>query len=357
MPVIKIKDSLFSKDFLSTLQPEKRNYLSYFLMALFLVQTYCFTPVFSETPKVRLKDIARVKGVRSNQLMGRGLIVGLNGSGDKIMLSAQMISNMLTAYGTRYKASELKTKNVAAVIITATLPPDAVPGDQIDVNIASMGDAKSLKGGILLQAPLFGADGNVYAVAQGSVFIGQGGVPTVGYISDGAIVEKDVPAQLVNNNRLSIVLRKKDFTTANRVKMAINDKFGQSRAKAVDSGRIEVVLPVSFSDNVVGFISSLEDLMIIPDEKARVVINETTGTVVMGQNVRISTVALSHDSLNVQVGKNGERPNGVKSMEASATVGELVKALNSVGVSPKDLVAIMQALKRSGALHSELVIM
>jgi flagellar P-ring protein precursor FlgI len=336
---------------------ETLNILAAKTLFLFCLIIFKVIPLFAETPMVRLKDVARIKGVRPNQLMGRGLVVGLNGSGDKIMLSAQMISNMLTAYGTRYNASELKTKNVAAVVITATLPPDAAPGDQIDVNIASLGDAKSLQGGTLLQAPLFGADNNVYAVAQGSLFIGQGGVPTSGYISDGAIVERDVPVNLVNNNKLSIILNKKDFTTANRVKMAVNEKFGQNRAKALDSGRIQVDLPISFRDNVVGFISSLEDLMIIPDEKARVVINESTGTVVMGQNVRISTIALSHASLNVAVGQNNERPGGVKEMESSATVGELVKALNSVGVTPKDLVAIMQALKKSGALHSDLVIM
>jgi flagellar P-ring protein precursor FlgI len=308
---------------------ETLNILAAKTLFLFCLIIFKVIPLFAETPMVRLKDVARIKGVRPNQLMGRGLVVGLNGSGD----------------------------NVAAVVITATLPPDAAPGDQIDVNIASLGDAKSLQGGTLLQAPLFGADNNVYAVAQGSLFIGQGGVPTSGYISDGAIVERDVPVNLVNNNKLSIILNKKDFTTANRVKMAVNEKFGQNRAKALDSGRIQVDLPISFRDNVVGFISSLEDLMIIPDEKARVVINESTGTVVMGQNVRISTIALSHASLNVAVGQNNERPGGVKEMESSATVGELVKALNSVGVTPKDLVAIMQALKKSGALHSDLVIM
>lgn len=325
------------------------------LLLLLAVSQLLSLPAFCDTPRVRLKDVARIKGVRPNQLMGRGLVVGLDGSGDKLLLSAQMITNLLSQYGTSFPKEDLKTKNVAAVIITATLPPFASSGDQIDVTVASMADAKSLKGGVLLRTPLFAPDGSAYAVAQGNVLTVPSGVGTSGFIPGGAIVEKEVNVPMVDGGRLRIVLDKKDFTTANRVRMAINDKFGEGRARAEDSGTIAVDLPISFRDNVVGFISSLEDLMIVPDAPARVVINERTGTVVIGQNVRISTAALSHGDLTVTVGKGGTAR--VMPVDSAATVDQLVKAMNAIGASPKDLVAIMQTLKKAGALHADLNIM
>lgn len=325
------------------------------ILALFMLLPAIASPGWCDTPRVRLKDVARIKGVRPNQLMGRGLVVGLDGSGDKLLLSAQMITNMLVQYGTSYPKADLKTKNVAAVVVIATLPPFASSGDQIDVTVASMADAKSLRGGVLLRTPLFAPDGSVYAVAQGNVLTVQGGVVTSGFLPGGAIVEKEVDVPIVDGGQVRIVLDKKDFTTANRVRMAINDKFGEGRSRAEDSGTIAVDLPISFRDNVVGFISALEDLMVVPDEPARVVINERTGTVVIGQNVRISTAALSHGDLTVTVGKGGAAR--VMPVDSANTVDQLVKAMNAIGASPKDLVSIMQTLKKAGALHAELNIM
>ncbi|PKK91826.1 MAG: flagellar biosynthesis protein FlgA [Candidatus Wallbacteria bacterium HGW-Wallbacteria-1] len=328
----------------------------FLLLMLILLSSLCVSQdaALAEAPRVRLKDIARVRGVRANQLMGRGIVVGLDGTGDKLLLSAQMIANMLSAFNTSFSRQDLKTKNVAAVMVTATLPPFSRSGDQIDVSVASLADAKSLRGGILLTTPLVAADGNVYAVAQGPVTVGEGSVLTAGLVPGGAIVEREVPSQLVTDGRISVILDKKDFTTANRVKAAVNTRFGEGRAKALDSGTVDIEVPVSFRDNVVGFISSLEDLLVVPDSQARVVLNERTGTVVMGQNVRISSVAISHGTLTVTVGGGNQR---VLSLDSAGTVDELVGALNAVGATPRDLVAIMQALQRVGALHADLNIM
>jgi len=252
----------------------------------------------------------------------------------------------------------IASRNVAAVMVTANLPPFAKPGMRIDVNVSSVGDARSLEGGYLLMTPLKGPDGNVYAVAQGPVSIGPAGsFPTVGLVVGGAIVEREVPVEMSKDGVLSIVLDNPDFTTAKRVADSINDSFGKI-AEAKDASRVEVRIPLSQRRDLVAFISALEELEVIPDAPAVVVINERTGTVVMGENVRISKVAIAHKNFSIAVGTpvEGVPPTQGYMMEfpEATTVGDVVKALNAVGATPKDIIAILQAIKKAGALHAEL---
>ena len=340
---------------------------------------------------VRLKDVAKVQGVRSNQLMGYGLVVGLNGTGDsnKMTQTIQSIGNMMREYGVGFDTSGLKPKNVAAVIVTATLPPFVREGDTIDITVSSMGDAKSIQGGTLLQTPLKAGNGNVYAVAMGAVSTGgfsagkgnntaQKNFPTVGTTPNGAIVEHSVEDDdLAPNGVLSWSLTKADFTTANRIAQAINAQYG-GIAKAANPGRVDVIVPAYYRSNIVGFISTMEELIVTPDNIAKVVVNERTGTIVMGGDVAVDTIAITQGGITVDIGRSydviqpppfthgntvilpqddvsvNEQKGSSIVLPATANVNDIVGALNSVGATPRDIISILQAIKAAGALHADL---
>lgn len=343
----------------------------------------------------RVKDLALVEGGRDNQLVGYGLVVGLAGDGDSnAVTTLRSVANLLQRYGLTLNASDIKAKNVAAVMITAEIGAFLKPGARIDVNVASMGDAKSLQGGVLLQTPLLGGDGRVYAVAQGPVAIGgfvggaggPGGAtvqknhPTVGNISSGAIVEREVPATFVRENAVRLLLHNPDFTSAARMADAINERW-EGVATPVDAATISVTLPSGYRGRDVAFIADLGQIEASPDTLARIVINERTGTIVATSTVRLSQVAIAHGSLTITVSSNVgvSQPNafspGGQTVAAQATktdvnetkggfqivndppsIERLAAALNALGVSTREMMAIFQSLKRSGALQAELVI-
>ena len=342
-----------------------------------------------ESPgNTRIKDVAKVQGVRANQLVGYGLVFGLAGTGDsnKSVNTIQSVVNTLRSFGVLVDQTKLQSKNAAAVMISAKLPAFVKSGDTIDVTVSSMGDAKSLAGGTLIQTPLRAANGNVYAVAQGPVTTGgfaaggtganvQKNFPTVGLITNGAIVERDVPFQIGANGQFNLALNRPDFTTATRIAEAITQRFG-TIAVARDPGTVTVSLPAG--QDVVGFVAAIEELRIRPDEVARVVINERTGTIVMGSNVSIDEVAVAQGGLTVKITKtrevsqplpfsqgrtvttprqsvNAQEGNGnLLVLPSTASVGDVVAALNSVGATPRDIITILQAMKAAGALHAEM---
>ena len=337
----------------------------------------------------RLKDVVDIEGVRDNPLTGFGLVVGLNGTGDGgTTFTKQSLKMMLERMGVSARQG-VEAKNVASVMVTATLPPFARQGSRLDVTLSSLGSAKSLQGGTLILTPLKGADGRIYAVGQGPVSIGgfaaEGGGqsvqknhPTVARISGGAIVEREVGYELNDEESLQLALRNPDFTTANRIVRSINDLFGDVLASARDSGTVTLKLPDSYKGRVVSFVSRLENIQVEPDQTAKIVVNERTGTIVMGQNVRVSTVALAHGGLSLRIKESprvtqpaplgggdtvvtpdtdiqaDEKDARLLEMEEGVTLGDLVRGLNSVGVTPRDLIAILQAVKASGALQAEL---
>lgn len=343
---------------------------------------------------VRIKDLASFEGVRENQLVGYGLVVGLNGTGDSDQARLQLLSvaTMLERMGTSINASQIKLKNVAAVMVTASLPPFAKQGNPLDVTVSSMGDAKSIAGGTLVMTPLKGADNQVYAVAQGSVltnsfaFGGQAASaqknhPTAGRIPSGALVERELPNTLAGKSQLHLNLARADFTTASRIAAAINGKFGAGVATTGDPGAVAIQIPGAYASRVIDFVATVEMLDVLPDAIAKVVLNERTGTIVMGERVRISTVAVSHGNLSLviketpQVSQPAPLSSGgetkvvprtqLKVEEESrrlmllpegATIGDVVRALNTLGVTPRDLIGILQAIKAAGALQAELVI-
>jgi len=345
----------------------------------------------------RLKDVASVSGVRSNQLLGYGLIVGLDGTGDgnDPSFTAQSLANLLKKLGINIPATAFKVKNVAAVMVTADFPPFARSGSRLDVTVSAVGDAKSLLGGTLLLTPLRGADGEVYAVAQGPVSLGggfafEGGTgtavkrnhPTVGTISGGASVEREIPVNFAAQKSIRLALHQPDFTTVARVVTAINQTFGEGAAVARDSGTVDVDV-AKVSGGAVNAMAQLERIEVATDQRARVVINERTGTIVMGESVRISTVAISHGNLNIVIREESQVSQpGAFAPEGAATVvvprsevtvkqekrnmvvlartvsiGDVVRGLNAIGVAPRDLIAILQALKAAGALDAEIALL
>ncbi|MGQ9646426.1 MAG: flagellar basal body P-ring protein FlgI [Thermodesulfobacteriota bacterium] len=383
------------------------------------ILSICF--IASSAWGARLKDISVFKGIRSNQLMGYGLVVGLNGTGDgtNIDFTIRSIVNMLERMGIhvdREKIAQVKLKNVAAVMVTATLPPFSRSGNRIDVVVSSIGESKSLQGGTLLLTPLQGADQRVYALAQGPIVVGgfaaagasgtgvQKNHPTVGVIPKGALIEREVPVQLDGRREVTLCLFNPDFSTAERVKEAINRSLGGSYAKCVDSGTLTIAVPESNQNNVAEWMASLEKLEVTPDAVAKVILNERTGTVVMGEHVRISTVAVAHGNLSIQIKERSAvsqplpfapgAPEGtppisvppgtspgtlmvpggatVVTPESSVAVkeegqalmvvpsgvslGEVVKALNAIGATPRDLISILQSIKAAGALQADLEI-
>lgn len=315
----------------------------------------------------RIKDIVQVKGVRDNMLVGYGLVVGLKGTGDSgADVTGKALLRMFNKMGVNVE-TEVKSKNVASVVVTARLPPFSRAGQNIDVSVAAVGDSGSLEGGTLLITPLRAGDQQVYAVAQGSVSLGSiadGGAKTFqtsGRIPGGAIVEKEVNADFTNKKALRLSMNEADFTTVARVARVINTELGGKYASAVDSGTIDLIVPFSFDGNAVELMAVLENLTVNVDGKARVVINERSGTVVAGGKVRIRNVSLAHGDLAISVGggKSAKKGEGKKLVEIPATtsVAELVNTLNEIGVAPKDLTAIFQSLKAAGALEGELDIL
>lgn len=365
----------------------------------------------SYTHAARIKDITSVGGVRDNQLIGYGLIVGLDGSGDNIKngFTDQTLANMLNNQGLSMKDKKLKADNVAAVMVTAKLPPFARIGTRIDVMVSSIGDADSLLGGTLLMTPLRGADGKIYAVAQGPVTVGGfsagGGItknhPTVGRISNGAFVERELQYDFDKKKQFTLNLHNPDFTTCKGMAESINARISDVEAKLIDSGSIDIKIKDSFNGSIVGLVSVVENLAVFVDSAAVVVLNEKTGTVVMGDKVRISTVAVAHGNLSVRIKERQSVsqpapfsprapaesiPIGVKGgatmapgaqtvvttdtsvdvteerkklmiVSQGVTIQELVTSLNAIGVSPRDLITILQTIKAAGALQADLIIL
>ncbi len=342
----------------------------------------------------RVKDIAEVAGVRSNQLVGYGLVVGLNGSGDKTPFAEQSLLSMLNKFGIKVPAGvKTNSKNIAAVAVHAELPAFAKSGQKIDITVSSLGNAKSLRGGTLLMTPLKGVDGNVYALAQGNLVVGgldasgaDGSritinVPSVGRIPDGAMVERTVNTGFQMGNTITLNLKDADFTTATNLVNAINEKLGDGTASAIDGESVEVMAP-RLPNQRVAFLSILENIEVVPGEQAaRIIVNSRTGTVVIGQSVRVSPAAVTHGGLTVKIsetvnvaqpnpfagGDTQVTPESVVDVEKNGTgrmfkfpkgasLNDIVQAVNKVGAAPGDLVAILEALKQSGALKADLMI-
>ena len=343
----------------------------------------------------RVKDLTSIAGVRDNQLLGYGLVVGLNGTGDgnNTGFSGQTVSTMLRTMGLTIDAAKIRARNAAAVMATATLPPFARAGGHVDVLVSSMGDAKSLQGGTLLLTPLRAPNGQIYAVAQGPVSIGgfavsgksgskvQQNHPTVGQIANGALIEGEVGLQLNGREHIRMLLNNPDFTTSARLADTINTRLGTEVARAVDSGTIEVQVLEPYRANVAAFVATLENMEVTPDQVAKVVLDERTGTIVIGENVRIATVAIAHGNLTIEIreepqvsqpaplsqGKTIVTPksdvkvkedkNQVVLFSQAVTIRDLVRDLNNIGVTSRELVAIFQAIKAAGALQAKLEIM
>jgi len=350
---------------------------------------------FPAAAATRLKDITMIAGARDNQLVGFGLVTGIAGEGDKDpVYTRQAVANLLQRFGVTVPAATLSSKNVAVVMLTADIPAYAKPGTRIDVNISSMGDAKTLQGGVLLQTPLTGADGRVYAVAQGALSVGgfiggaggAGGAtvqknhPTVAQIIGGALVEREIPATIVRDNQIDLLLRQPDFTSAARVAAAINAQFTNA-ALALDMTTVRVQMPRGTESVPVDFIARLELIEVTPDLPARIVINERTGTIVANSRIKISQCAVSHGNLTINVASSQdvsqptplsqggttqvtqrtdtsvtESKNGLVTLPDLPTVEKVASALNALGVTPRDMMAIFQAMKQAGALQAELVI-
>ncbi|MFK8138318.1 MAG: flagellar basal body P-ring protein FlgI [Bdellovibrionales bacterium] len=306
----------------------------------------------------RLKDMANVRGVRDNQLVGYGLIIGLKGTGDgKNEFTSKSMQRMLATLGVT--AEDVESSNVAAVVMTATLPPFARAGNRLDVQVNSVGDASSLKGGTLVQSPLRAANGKIFAVAQGNVLIG-GDHTTAGRVPNGAIIEKDLAEDFSNRKMFRITLHNPDFTTAMRVVRKINGDLGGKYASAKDSATVDLVVPGAYEGNAIELLSLVESLEVSPDLQAKVVINEKTGTVVIGEYVKINKVAISHGDLTLDVGgkkKKGEKSKRMFLMDKGVSVGEIVKAMNQLGVDPQELITILQTIKAAGALQAELEVL
>ena len=389
------------------------------LLLSLLATTALIWPGADANAAVRLKDIADFEGARDNLLIGYGLVVGLQGTGDDLtrdIFTRESLIGMLERLGVNARDPQLRTKNVAAVMVTATLRADARQGTRIDINISAVGDALNLQGGTLVVTPLLGADGEVYAVAQGGISVagytakGQGatitkGVPTSGRIPNGAIVEREIAFDIRSMKSMNIALRNPDFTTAERIAQAINTGLHQPLATALDSGTVKLNIPDAAKPDMVGFIESVEQLRVEPDQIARVIIDEANGIIVMGENVRISTVAVAQGSLTVRITEtpqvsqpgafapgpgnaaapaNGRAPGqgGVQFapgggaattvvprtniqvdeqnnkrlavLPPGITIQELVNSLNALGIGPRDMISILQAIKAAGAMQADL---
>jgi flagellar P-ring protein precursor FlgI len=356
-----------------------------------------FTPAPAQASSiVRLKDVVNFEGIRENMLIGYGLVVGLNGTGDKLQNNAfteQSLIAFLERQGVNTRGSALKTRNVAAVTVTASLPPFARTGGRIDVNLGAMGDAKSLQGGTLLATALYGADGEVYAVAQGAVTVGgftaggqsgstvTKGVPTSGYIANGAAVEKEIDFALNDMREVKVALKNPDLSTARNIAEAINGRLGPDSASISDPGTVTIRVPQQYNSNVAMLLADIEQVVVQTDQVARIIIDEASGTIVMGENVRIDPVAVAQGNLVVRVEETPQvsqpgpfAPAGAETvvvprstisvdensqarmavLESGATLRDLVAGLNALGVGPRDLITILQNIKASGALQASI---
>jgi flagellar P-ring protein precursor FlgI len=358
-----------------------------------LVVLSCAVPPAGATS--RIKDLASIEGIRQNQLIGYGLVVGLNGTGDTLNntpFTKQSLQAMLERLGVNIRGQPIRTGNVAAVMVTANLPAFATQGSRIDVTASAMGDSKSLEGGTLLVTPLLGADGNVYAVAQGSLAIGgfqaEGqaakitrGVPTVGRLPNGAIIEREIDFALNSVGQLRLALRNADFTTAKRIAVAVNDFIGAPVAEPLDPSTVQLTLPKKYPQNVVALLTEIEQLQVEPDNAAKIVIDERSGVVVIGRDVRVSTVAVAQGNLTVtvaetpQVSQPGAFSRGRTVVTPSTQVGvqedskklflvhegislqQIVDGLNALGIGPRDLITILQAIKAAGAIQADIEVM
>jgi flagellar P-ring protein precursor FlgI len=365
-------------------------------LAVFMIfcTFFSFSFLSSINAQTRIKDIVDFEGVRENMLIGYGLVVGLNGTGDTLsssIFTRESLVGMLERLGVNARDDSLKTDNVAAVMVTATLPPFAKQGTRIDLTISAIGDSKSLLGGTLLVTPLVGADGEVYAVAQGPVAVGgvaaQGagatvsrGVPTNGRIASGAIIEREIAFDLQDLDTIRVSLRNPDFTTAKRITQAINAFIGAPIARSEDSATVSILVPDNYRGQNVALITDIEQLQVTPDMSAKVVIDEQTGIIVMGENVRISTVAIAQGNLTIRItetpqvaqpqpfAETGETVTVPRTqieidedaekrlslLSKSVTLQELVDGLNALGIGPRDMISILQAIKAAGALQAEI---
>ncbi len=370
-----------------------------YLLSIIVLISTCFitsfTPIHGSIT-TRIKDIAYVQGVRDNFLFGYGLVIGLQGSGDKIDFTKNMAKNVFEKLGVVITIADFDSKNIASVLVTAKIRPFAKPGDRMDILVSSIGDSKSLEGGVLVHTTLQGVDNEVYAVAQGPLSIGGGfnvggkaadtrkNVATTANIPKGALIEKEIPVHIFHENSITLGLHESDFTTSLRLMEIINAIYPDS-AQAVSAAEVRITPPQEFRtmDRITQFISKLEELPITPDAVARVVINERTGTIVAGENVKISTVAIAHGSLTITIGEKTEAsqpgsfaPTSATTKELDRTtidvveeeaklhiipdgvnISEIARALNVLGVTPRDLMAIFQAIHKAGALHADLIIM
>jgi len=345
----------------------------------------------------RIKDIADIEGVRENLLVGYGLVVGLNGTGDSLRNSPftkQSLESMLERLGVNTRGANLKTDNVAAVMVTANLPAFATNGSRIDVTVSAMGDADSLQGGLLLVTPLMGADGEVYAVSQGQVSIGgfsaggeaatiTQGVPTSGRISNGGIIEREIKYDLANKKTLRLSLRNPDLTTAKRMAGAINTFAGMTLAQALNPTSVQLIRPPNWKGDMVSLLADIEQLRIEPDLPAKIVIDEVSGIIVMGENVQVSTVAIAQGNLTITVEEtpqvsqpsplsqggetkvvprssvtvNEEDGTGLVVIKQGVALSDLVEGLNALGLTPRDMIAILQSIKAAGALQAEIEVL
>ena len=356
----------------------------------------CLLAVLAAAPQgeaVRIKDIASFSGVRDNQLIGYGLVVGLSGTGDKTssVFTMRSMVNMLERMGVSVDMRQMKPKNVAAVMVTAKMPVSAKPGTRLDVTVSSLGDATSLLGGVLLQTPLTGVDGKIYGLAQGSMTLGgftvEGeaasatkNITTVGMIPGGALVERSVPFEFNDQDKLTLHLRQPDFSTSMQIAERLNAAMGGQFANAIDGASVDLNVPAEYRGNLVPLMASVENIEITPDSPAKVVVDEKTGTVVLGRDVRISRAAVAHGNLSVLITEyqdvsqpgpfssgdtvvtpqteiNVNEQNRRLMMVEGATLQELVDGLNAIGATPRDLITILRTLKTAGALHAELEVM
>ncbi len=364
------------------------------LLAAFLGATLAVMPAAPALAFSRVKDLVEIEGIRDNMLVGYGLVVGLNGSGDSLKnapFTQQSLQTMLERLGVNTRGTTMQTKNVAAVMVTANLPAFAAQGTRIDISVSALGDAKSLQGGTLLVTSMFGADGQIYAVGQGPVAIGgftasgdaasvTRGVPTAGRIANGAIVEREIPFNLASERSLRLSLRNPDLTTASRIASAVNAYLGGSVAEATDPSTVRLTVPDGYPKGVMGLLTDLEQVKVDPDDAARVVIDEQSGVIVMGADVRISTVAIAQGNLTIrvtetpqvsqpqpfsntgttttvprtQISVDDSKGNKMAVLHEGVSLQSLVDGLNALGVGPRDIISILQAIKAAGALQADI---
>ncbi|MDP2061765.1 MAG: flagellar basal body P-ring protein FlgI [Phaeovulum sp.] len=360
-------------------------------MKRLLVLLFCLIPLAATAAPIRIKDLVEFDGVRGNDLVGYGLVVGLNGTGDGLRNSPfteEIMTNILERLGVNVSGEQLRPKNVAAVLVTATLPPFGRTGSQIDVTVSAIGDAKSLLGGTLIMTPLNAADGDIYAVAQGTIIAGGAsasgegasvvqGVPTAGVIPSGARIEREIAFELASLADVRLALRSPDFTTAARIEAAINTDFGRPVARMLDSGTVNVNIAAARMASPAHVLGRIETLTVEPEQRARVVVDQRSGTIVMGEDVRISRVAVSQGNLTLRIQEAPlvvqpnpfargetvvvprteatitEEPGiGMAEISAGTTLSEVVAGLNALGVSPRDMIDILKSINSAGALHA-----